>query len=325
MTALAARAALAALAARTIKNTKNTQKNENRDILSHQNPTFLTNITAIQPQRGTKIAKNINFTPAPSRILHHPSLFLILLSPPPMAFKKLKAHLRRKKLARHGVAQITVPSSTQKESLLQVGEFDGWAVFKEALDSESVIYSFGIANKVEWDRAMIDTFNAEVHGFDPTPESIEWVAQAALSDKFIFHPYGLSNFDGDLQFWPPHKAGRFNYSQDKLEYITEQHEPIAAPVYQLSTIMKKLGHDHIDVLKIDIEGSEFEAIPNILNNGLTINQILIEIHYNFPTRSFEEGLALIKQLQKKDYHCFHISQRGFEFSFIHQRLLTDSE
>ena len=44
--------------------------------------------------------------------------------------------------------------------------------------------------------------------------------------------------------------------------------------------MQFLGHNHIDVLKIDVEGAEYDALFNndnvdILNK---VNQLVIEIH-----------------------------------------------
>src|SRR5690554_1691728 len=40
--------------------------------------------------------------------------------------------------------------------------------------------------------------------------------------------------------------------------------------------MTQLGHKHIDVLKMDIEGAEYDVIENILSAQLPITQILIE-------------------------------------------------
>ena len=36
----------------------------------------------------------------------------------------------------------------------------------------------------------------------------------------------------------------------------------------LETICNELGHSKIDVIKMDIEGSEYDIIPNLLNMNL---------------------------------------------------------
>ena len=53
----------------------------------------------------------------------------------------------------------------------------------------------------------------------------------------------------------------------------------------LRGIMKALGHDHIDLFKMDIEGSEYEAMNEAMNGEdqtpLNIGQMIVEIHeYN---------------------------------------------
>ena len=87
-------------------------------------------------------------------------------------------------------------------------------------------------------------------------------------------------------------------------------------VRRLATIMQTLGHTRLDVLKLDVEGSEFEAVPEILASGIRVDQLLVEIHYHFRSRSFRAGLALIEAIKATGMQCIHVSPRGFEFSFV---------
>lgn len=45
--------------------------------------------------------------------------------------------------------------------------------------------------------------------------------------------------------------------------------------------MKELEHDFIDVLKIDIEGGEFEVIQDMAKTGVLekVEQLMFEFHY----------------------------------------------
>ena len=49
----------------------------------------------------------------------------------------------------------------------------------------------------------------------------------------------------------------------------------------LSTILEKLGHNRIDILKMDIEGAEYEVIEDIISSTVPIQQVLIEFHHRF--------------------------------------------
>lgn len=42
--------------------------------------------------------------------------------------------------------------------------------------------------------------------------------------------------------------------------------------------MKKYGHTHVDLLKIDIEGAEYGVLEAIMESGVQIRQIAVEFH-----------------------------------------------
>ena len=58
------------------------------------------------------------------------------------------------------------------------------------------------------------------------------------------------------------------------------------------------------MLKIDIEGAEFAAVPQLLADsaGPTISQIMLEVHYNFISKNkVEHGLALHEAIDAAGY------------------------
>jgi FkbM family methyltransferase len=183
-----------------------------------------------------------------------------------------------------------------------------------------VVYSFGVGDNVAWDLAMIEQFGVTIDAFDPTPQSITWVAGQSLPPQFQFHDWGISHRDGVLHFYPPRKAGGMHYSQESRHRRGPPPTPVAGKVKRLTTIMQDLGDRHIDVLKLDVEGSEFDAIPDVLATGVPIGQLLVEIHYHFPSRTFAAGLALIRQIKEAGMECFYISERGLEFGFVNRAL-----
>lgn len=227
-----------------------------------------------------------------------------------MVLKLLKQALRTHRLRR---AQVVDSTECRVE---RIGD---WSLWTEPLHESSVVYSFGVGDNVAWDRAMIERFGCTVHAFDPTPASIAWVRSQSLPPQFVFHELGLSDFDGELPFYPPRKAGSTHFSQERRGGWFDSQQPVVGKVRRLTTIMQSLGHMRIDVLKLDIEGSEFEAIPDILASGIEIGQLLVEIHYHFAGRSFRAGMDLVRQIKGSGMQCIHVSPRGLEFSFVRRQ------
>jgi len=195
-------------------------------------------------------------------------------------------------------------------------DYGGWVLAHEKLDADSVVYSFGVGEDVSFDVDLIDTFGLTVHAFDPTPKSIKWVKAQNLPDNFRLHEYGLAAFDGQVSFHPPDNPEHVSHTI--LQKESTKAQAFTVPVKRLRTIMEELGHGHIDVLKMDIEGAEYQVIDGICQSGIRPVQILIEFHHRFPMVGVEATKKAIRQLRGIGYRLFSVSATsGREFSFIH--------
>src|SRR5271165_4909694 len=161
---------------------------------------------------------------------------------------------------------LRVPVELNCTRLLLGNERAEWCVCPDPLSSDSVIYSFGVGEDISFDLALIQRFGLQVHAFDPTPKSIAWLKQQRLPRGFVFHDYGVADYDGVARFYPPENPQYVSYSARQIERgargVTE------APVWRLGTIMRMLGHQHIDLLKMDIEGSEYGVVNDLAASRL---------------------------------------------------------
>lgn len=195
-------------------------------------------------------------------------------------------------------------------------EFASWAVALHLLKRESIVYSFGIGQNATFDLALIELKQLAVHGFDPTPRSIEWIKSQNFPSEFVVHEYGLSDTDGELTFYPPVQDNFTSFSAEQDHGASG--EVIRLPVKRLSSIADELGHSHIDLVKMDIEGSEYGVISDILQGKLRPTQLLIEFHHRFPSFGAKATRDCLTLLRQHGYRAFHISNSGQEFSFVHE-------
>ena len=152
-------------------------------------------------------------------------------------------------------------------------QYGGWHICESALlfDSKTarspkeraLIYSFGLGTDTSFDEGIIKTYGAVVHGFDPTPGSLRYVSERAhnLPDcYFALHPFGLNDKDGEIKLYPPENPDHISHNQVSRPGA----QPVTATLLQLSTVMQMLGHRHIHILKIDVEGAEFAVLEKLL-------------------------------------------------------------
>ena len=222
-------------------------------------------------------------------------------------FTKSKQRFRRHKLKQLGIEPVSC-----KTSALYGGDH-GWVVDESLLNRESVIYSVGVGSNIDFDIELINSFGATVHAFDPTPRSIEWVKNQQLPKHFIFHPFGLSAENGHMDFFPPAKASSTHFSP--IDRYGDTNNIVRAPVKDIDTIASELKHKEIDLLKLDIEGAEYEVIEALPKNRVAINQILIEFHHMYKGIPISKTVDAISTLSNLGFELFNISQRTYEFSF----------
>jgi len=194
-------------------------------------------------------------------------------------------------------------------------EYGGWNIATDKIDASSVVYSFGIGEDVSFDVAMIERFGLTVHAFDPTPKSLKWLETQPLPRNFVLHEYGVAAFDGMASFHPPDNANHVSHTI--LERESTKHQAIHVPVKRVGTIMGELGHERVDLLKMDIEGAEYQVIEDLCNSNVRPGQVLVEFHHRFPNVTVKATKDAIAQLRSMGYLLFFVSASGREFCFMH--------
>lgn len=185
-------------------------------------------------------------------------------------------------------------------------EYGGWWLDTRSLNADSVVYSFGVGDDASFDLALIQRWGMVVHAFDPTPRSLQWVQAQTMPVEFQFHSWGLADYDGVAQFRPPEDEHHVSFTMTN----SFSSDSVTGEVCQLSTIMRRLGHTHIDILKMDIEGAEYGVLDVLSRSPVPINQLLIEFHHRFPGVGWRQTATALRKLFTLGFNVAHTSRRG---------------
>lgn len=162
-----------------------------------------------------------------------------------------------------------------RDDLKEIGnEYGGWVVPSRLFTSNSICYCVGCGEDISFDLGLIEVFGCDVYGFDPTPRAIAYVKRVAGENpKYHFYDVGLWDKEDTLNFFVPKNPNHVSHSLVNL-HKTEDH--ISVKVKRLSHIMNDLGHQNLDLLKIDIEGAEYKVIESIIEDGIDVKVICVE-------------------------------------------------
>ncbi len=174
-----------------------------------------------------------------------------------------------------GIDQISRVRISRQNNLKKIGtKYGGWVVPINLLNANSICYCVGCGEDISFDIGLIEYFQCDVYGFDPTPRAIKYVESVAGENpKYHFYDVGLWNEEDTLKFFVPKNPDHVSHSLLNLQK-TENY--ISVKVKRLSSLMKELGHQRIDLLKIDIEGAEYKVIESIIEDCIDIKVICVE-------------------------------------------------
>jgi FkbM family methyltransferase len=176
------------------------------------------------------------------------------------------------------------------------------------LTPASIVYSAGIGFDVSFDLEVIDRWGCTVHAWDPGDEVRDFLAAQALPPRFRFQQVALGTSDGSRAFIKSDGASYSVASADTPEASRLQTRTLAS-------LMAERGHDRIDLLKMDIEGFEYEVLDQMLETDLRPHCILVEFHHMQQQRR-AETLRSVQRLKEAGYRNFWMSDLGAEYGFI---------
>lgn len=168
-----------------------------------------------------------------------------------------------------------------------------WTFNPEGLNSESVVISGGVGRDITFEHALAKEFGCKVVLFDPSPTGVETMSLPANQiDKFKFLNVGLAGKSGTLHLSPPLRPDEGPW------FSTGNEGSIEVPCFDLQTLLKKSGHDHVDLLKLDIEGCEYGVLEYLTTHRIPVRQICVEYHHGIlpGCRRTQTAFSILKML-----------------------------
>jgi FkbM family methyltransferase len=196
--------------------------------------------------------------------------------------------------------------------------YGGFYICESGLSSKSIIYSFGVGEDTSFDVSLATKFGCKINAFDPTPRSIDWFNSSNNHVHIILRPFGISKNTGLQKFYLPANNRYVSGSFLRIPNVNVDNY-IHVQMFSFPDITKLLGNTKIDILKMDIEGAEYQVIDSILDSGIYIDQIVCEFHDRFFKGGKKMTADFVSKMKNKGYSIFAYSKTLEEVSFIKKR------
>jgi hypothetical protein len=158
-----------------------------------------------------------------------------------------------------------------------------------------IVYSFGSSDDSCFEEAVAEATDCDIFIFDPTSSELR-------DDRWTYLPYGLTGKDPSVSdFWDWRTQSRTKCDGCRMKNLKE--------------IMAELGHQWIDILKVDIDGAEWRSFEYAFQvmHTLPASQIQIELtglDISDQPDSLANGtqgvFQLWKNLMEDGFRIFHL-------------------
>ncbi|MBI3566677.1 MAG: FkbM family methyltransferase [Gemmatimonadetes bacterium] len=163
-----------------------------------------------------------------------------------------------------------------------------------------IAYCAGLSDDLSFELELVQRFDLAVYVFDPTPGSQERVGRVGALAGFYYVPVGLWGTSGSTTLYPTVDATR--YPRARESGVSRRGSRV--DVRTIPAMMKQLGHEGrpIDVLKLDIEGAEYDVIDNMIASGVRPSQIVVSFHHRYEAAGLSRTRDAVRMLRGQDYH-----------------------
>lgn len=193
---------------------------------------------------------------------------------------------------------------------------DDWACVATGLKPGDRVWAFGVGTNIDFELALHREHGSEVDLFDPSPVAVAWIGGLTLPPALRFHPWAIAPADGTLRL-----AARDAASGDRQVMYSAADPSRTGPVVEVealtfATIRQRLGGPPPALVKLDIEGLEFDVLPGLLAMDPPPAQVLVEFHHRFPGLGPGRTRAAVAALRAAGYRLAWHSATGREFTFV---------
>jgi FkbM family methyltransferase len=175
--------------------------------------------------------------------------------------------------------------------------YGGWTVPTGLIDESWICYCVGVGEDASFDCALVERFGCRVYAFDPTPRAIAHMDELARRvrageempinnkpgtryeiaperlDRLVFAPFGVWSEESTQRFFVPKDDRHVSHSIVNLQKTDGYFE---AECRTLAGLKKAYGHDRIDLLKLDVEGAEYEILRAMQRDGVRPRVLAVE-------------------------------------------------
>jgi FkbM family methyltransferase len=182
-------------------------------------------------------------------------------------------------------------------------DYGSWVVPTQLIQPGWTCYSVGAGGDVSFDLALAKDFGVVVRSFDAVLAYVESArAEGDGERNFTAHQAAIMPRDGPVRMQVTHDPNSQSVSAAALY---ESASFVTLSGRSIASLMAEFDDDHVDILKVDVEGSEYDLLPALNLAELGVRIFAVQLHH---TGSVRQARGLVDRIRNEGYEpvaCSH--------------------
>jgi FkbM family methyltransferase len=187
-----------------------------------------------------------------------------------------------------------------------------WTFRGEGLNANSRVICAGVGDDISFELELVKKFGCRMVLVDPSPTGINTIQTLQpLPEQIDFLPVGLAVTSEVYSFSDPANLNDVSF---KRRVDTDKGGEHKWECRSLLDLARQKGWSSLDLVKMDIEGFEYDVLSNLPLKELPISQILVELHTGGQhAYRFRDVLKVIFRLRREGYQLVHRYLKDYTF------------
>lgn len=200
-------------------------------------------------------------------------------------------------------------------------KYGGWWIFAPAVGKNPLLIDCGLGTDISFPIAFLKRFDGRVIGIDPNPAAIEYSQAHCPQGMEVRAAAFWAQAGRQLTFHLPRPPAELPQGADGVSgSLLESHGYASKAALEVRTtslgeILAHAAREDCDVLKLDIEGAEYEVLDALCASGeiRRARQLLVEFHHHCTDRTLADTLERMAQVQASGFKLLHTEDRNCVF------------
>jgi len=200
--------------------------------------------------------------------------------------------------------------------------YGGWWVNRRLIRPDPLLIDCGLGRDISFDAAFLSRFGGTVIGIDPNPASLAWCREHCPPGMHIHDRAFWSTSGATMTFHLPRPAERLPRGADGVSgSLHASHAYVEGGTARevtttsLDEVLAATGRADCDVLKLDIEGAEFEVLGELARSRALARcrQVLVEFHDGITRHGRADTERVVEDVRAAGFTLVHVESRNHIF------------